>query len=174
MRLVPSSDTVPNAVNRYLLPHERQVIVVRLHPASMIAPGLALPGVLAAAARLARRAERPDVVWYASGLVAADCVRRLAGWPMTYFVLTNQRLLTIRGTLRRTVTAIPLDKVENLEFQRSVAGRVLGFGTIAPRDGRGRRMLPAVRYLPYPEQLYLELCSLLYPDPAGDERLDDR
>src|ERR1700686_5230418 len=38
MRLVPNSDTVPATVNRYLLPHERQVITVHQHPAVLIMP----------------------------------------------------------------------------------------------------------------------------------------
>jgi hypothetical protein len=173
MRLVPGPEAVPNAVNRYLLPDERQVIVVRMHPSSMIAPGLALPGVLAAAARLARRSERPEVVWTVSGLVAADCARRVAAWPLGYFVVTNKRLLVIGGVLTRTVTAIPLDKVESLEFRRTIPGRVLGYGSLAPRSGSGRRMLPRVR-LPYPEQLFLELSSLIQPYSASDEDPGDR
>ncbi len=36
MRLVPNTDTVPASVNRYLLPHERQVITVHQHPAVLI------------------------------------------------------------------------------------------------------------------------------------------
>ena len=54
MEPVPSADTVPNPVNRYLLPQERQVITVRMHPASMIGPGVALAGVLTTAAKFAR------------------------------------------------------------------------------------------------------------------------
>ena len=38
MRLVPGTDTVPNAVNKYLLPHEHQVITVRKHPAVLLKP----------------------------------------------------------------------------------------------------------------------------------------
>ena len=38
MRLVPGTDTVPNAVNKYLLPHEHQVITVRKHPAVLLRP----------------------------------------------------------------------------------------------------------------------------------------
>ncbi len=138
MRPVPAEDLVPNAVNRYLLPHERQVITVRMHPASMIGPGVALSGVLAAAAKLARRSERPEAVWYASSLLAADCVRRIAGWPGTYFVITSQRMLVIRGTLVRTVTEIPLSDIESLEFRRTIPGRLLGYGSLAARSGGGR------------------------------------
>ena len=38
MRLAPNTDTVPASVNRYLLPHERQVISVHQHPAVLIGP----------------------------------------------------------------------------------------------------------------------------------------
>lgn len=169
MRLVPGTDTVPISVNRYLLPHEQQVITVRMHPAVMIAPGVALPGLVAAALKLARRSDRPDVVWYAAGVLGAECVRRIAGWPVTYFVVTSQRLLIIRGTLVRTVTSVPLDQVESLEFQRTIPGRVLGFGSLAGRSAGGRSILPTIRYLPYPEQLYLEVSALLHPSPARDE-----
>jgi hypothetical protein len=174
MRLVPAEDTVPNSVNRYLLPHERQVITVRMHPATMIGPGVALAGVLAAAARLARRSERPEAVWYASSLLAADCVRRIAGWPGTYFVVTSQRLLIIRGTIVRTVTAIPLRDVESLEFRRTIPGRLLGYGSLAARSGGGQRLLPQARHLPYPEQLYLEVSALLFPRPDDGQEDDDR
>src|SRR6266542_4184153 len=52
MRLVPNTDTVPASVNRYLLPHERQVITVHQLPAILIRPifevliGLAIAGWL--------------------------------------------------------------------------------------------------------------------------------
>ena len=52
MRLVPNTDTVPASVNRFLLPHERQVITVHQHPAILIKPifwvliGLAVAGWL--------------------------------------------------------------------------------------------------------------------------------
>ncbi len=50
MRLVPGTDTVPNAVNKYLLPHEHQVITVRKHPAVLLRPIIvALAGLVFAA-----------------------------------------------------------------------------------------------------------------------------
>jgi hypothetical protein len=173
MELAPSATTVPNSVNRYLLPNERQVLTVRLHPVSMAGPGVALAGVLTAAVKLAQRSDRPNVVWYASGVAAADCVRRIAGWPGTYFVVTSHRMLIIRGTLVRTVTDISLRDIESLDFRRTIAGRLLGYGSLAARSGGGRRLFPRVRHLPYPEQLYLEISSLRYPYVPGGPEDDD-
>ena len=36
MRMGPNTDRVPASVNRYLLPHERQVVSVHQHPAVLI------------------------------------------------------------------------------------------------------------------------------------------
>ena len=50
MRLAPKTDVVPASVNKYLLPHERQVISVHQHPVVLIRPafevliGLAIAG----------------------------------------------------------------------------------------------------------------------------------
>ena len=51
IRVVPN-ETVPATVYKHLLPHERQVITVRFHPAVLIRPvaevlaGLAIAGLL--------------------------------------------------------------------------------------------------------------------------------
>jgi len=95
MRLVPNTDTVPASVNRYLLPHERQVITVHQHPAILIKP----------------------VFWVLVGLA-------LAGW------LTNS--------------------IAQGKFILESAGQ--------------DQALTDVDYLPYPEQLYLEVCGLIFKD----------
>jgi hypothetical protein len=46
VRIAPVGDAGPAAVNRYLLPHERQVITVRVHPARLIPPLVTVTGGL--------------------------------------------------------------------------------------------------------------------------------
>ena len=49
MRLIAPRNAGPAAVNKYLLPHEHQVITVRKHPAVLIGPiAIALAGLLIA------------------------------------------------------------------------------------------------------------------------------
>ena len=49
MRLIAPRNSGPAAVNKYLLPHEHQVITVRKHPAVLIGPiAIALAGLLIA------------------------------------------------------------------------------------------------------------------------------
>jgi Bacterial PH domain len=161
---------LPASVNRYLLPWERSVITVRMHPAALIGPGLAASGGVAAAWKLARDSDRPDIVWGASLLVLLDCARRMAAWPVTYLVITNERVLIIGGLLTRTVTSVSLDEVQGLTFRRTVLGRLLGYGSLAAIPARRGQAARLARYLPYPEQLYLEITSLLSPgERAPDE-----
>jgi hypothetical protein len=178
MRLAsPVEDGPPASVNRYLLPHERTVISVRMHPATVAGPLILAAGGLLAARRLISRSARPDIVWGTYLAFPLYFLYRAAGWPVTYLAVTSDRLVLIHGLLSRTAAAMPLDEMTGLSLQRTVLGRLLGYGTLIA-DCRGRRQaFRKIRYVPYPEQLYLEISSLLWhedtdgtADPAyGDE-----
>jgi len=120
-------------------------------------------GGLAAAGKLASRSPRPDVVWGASLLVPLYFLRRLAAWPVTYLTITDGRMMLIGGLLRRTAAAVPLDQVTGLTLQRTVLGRLLGYGTLIVTSTSRRQAFRKIRYLPYPEQLYLEISGRLWP-----------
>lgn len=160
----PAQIGPPASVNRYVLPDERSVITVRMHPAALAGPLVLACGGLAAARKLASRSPRSDIVWGAYLLVPLYFLRRLAAWPVTYLVVTDGRMMLIGGLLRRTATAMPLDQVTGLTLQRTVLGRLLGYGTLIIISPSRRQAFRKVRYLPYPEQLYLEISGLLRPE----------
>ena len=151
MRLASPVETgPPTSVNRFLLPHERTVISVRMHPAALAGPLILAAGGLLAARKLTSRSARPDIAWG------------------TYLAVTGQRMVLIRGPLSRTAAAMSLDKVTGLTLQRTVLGRLLGYGTLIA-DGPGRRRaFRKIRYVPYPEQLYLEVSSLLWREDMDE------
>lgn len=167
MRLVPSTDTVPSSVNKYLLPHERQVITVRRHPAVLIRPivetlvGLALAGWLSESVAHGNNTAIL-IIW----LVWAVLLIRLAGktfeWSVDYFVVTSQRMLMATGIITRKVNMMPLTKVTDMSFQRSTLGRILGYGEFILESAGQDQALRVVDHLPYPEQLYLEVCGLIF------------
>ena len=57
------------------------------------------------------------------------------------------------------MSMMPLAKVTDMSFQRSASGRLLGYGEFGESAGQDQA-LTNVDYLPYPEQLYLEVCGL--------------
>ena len=163
----PSTDRAAVSVNRYLLPDERSVITVRMHPAALAGPLVLACGGLVAARKLASRSPRSDIVWGAYLPVPLYFLRRLAAWPVTYLVVTDGRMVLIGGLLRRTAAATPLGQVTGLRLQRTVLGRLLGYGTLVVISPSPRQAFRKVRYLPYPEQLYLEISGLLRPEEQG-------
>ena len=172
MRLVPNTDTVTASVNKYLLPHERQVITVHQHPAILIRPifevliGLAIAGWLTVAFAKSNSVA-VLIIWIIWGLVFLRLIVKVIEWAETYFVVTSQRFLLATGLVTRKVNMMPLAKVTDMSFQRSAMGRLLGYGEFILESAGQNQALDRVNHLPYPEQLYLEVCGLIFKD-TGD------
>src|SRR5262252_578437 len=160
MRLVSAGNNPPREVDKYLLLHERehQVITVRMHPAVLLAPvAIALAGLIAA------------VVLNGTVLKSSHVVMA-ATWSIEYFVVTSQRMILTSGLLTRKVAMMPLNKVTDMSFQRSLGGRLFGYGEFILESAGQDQALRNIPFIPYPEQLYLEVCDLLFPSKdAGDD-----
>lgn len=173
IRVVPN-ETVPAAIYKVLLPHERRVITVRFHPAVLIRPvaetlgGLALAGLISTIVHLDNTVLL--VIWLAWLLLVIRLLFRIYEWLEEYFVVTSQRLLLAEGVFKKTVNMMPLSKVTDMRFERSASGRLLGFGTFIVESAGQEQALHRVDHLPYPEQLYIEVCGLIFKDPgSGDD-----
>ena len=166
MRLAPNTDTVPATVNRYLLPHERQVISVHQHPAVLILPifevlaGLAIAGWVSTLTH--GNGAALLVIWILWAVLLLRLLWKVLDWSLNYFVITSQRLLLAQGFLLRKVNMMPLAKVTDMSFQRSAMGQLLGYGEFIVESAGQDQALRNVDYLPYPEQLYLEVCGLIF------------
>jgi membrane protein YdbS with pleckstrin-like domain len=145
--------------------------MVRQHPAVLLGPVTTAVAGLAAAAYLSQlaapgRQALDAAVWIAWGLLLLRAVQKVMGWSASYFVVTSERILMVTGVLTRRVGIIPLRLVNDLSLRRSPAGRLLGYGEFAVRYGARDQVLQRIQYLPYPEQLYLDIRRVLY-GPAG-------
>lgn len=164
-----SRATGPAAVNRYLLPHEHQVITVRRHPAILIGPSIsALGGLLVAAVLSATILHGESVlvfiIWIAWIAVFLRMVWKTVNWAVDFFVVTSQRMLLTSGVLTRKVAMMPLSKVTDMSFQRSFAGRMLGYGEFIVESAGQDQALRTIDHIPYPEHLYREVCEMIFPD----------
>lgn len=173
IRVVPN-ETVPAAIYKVLLPHERRVITVRFHPAVLIRPvaetlgGLALAGLISTIVRLDSTVLL--VIWLAWLILVIRLLFCIYAWLEDYFVVTSQRLLLAEGVFRKTVNMMPLGKVTDMRFERSATGRILGYGTFIVESAGKDQALHRIDHLPYPEQLYIEVCGLIFKDPGkGDD-----
>ena len=85
-------------------------------------------------------------------LVVAAAVALVAvwRWDRTHVVVTNEKLFVVHGVLRKQAAAVRLAKVSTVEIEQSLAGRLLGYGTIVAGDLE-------IACVPHPR----ELCGLV-------------
>lgn len=173
MKLVTPGDAAPASVNRYLLPHEHQVITIRRHPAVLMGPVVLVLGTLILAGvlsnTLASTSAALAAVWWLWLLVLVWFVWRIAEWSVEYFVITSARLLFTTGLITRQVNMMPLGKVTDMRFERSLLGRLIGYGEFIMESAGQDQALSKITFVPYPEQLYLEVVGLIFPNKDGGD-----
>ena len=172
MRVISPAVSVPASVSRYLLPHERSCITVRKHPAELAGPLTLVFGGLVAAGELTRRSVRPKIVWGGYLSVLLYFLQRVAAWQATYFTVTDMRMILVSGFAVRKVAMMPLARVTDMSFRRSALGRLLGYGEFIIESAGEEQALRTIDFLRYPDQLYLEVCGLIFPGAVAETQQD--
>ena len=176
MRLISPGHTGPAVISKYLLPYEERVVTVRKHPA-ILAPAIAvtvvglLIALLLATTVLVGNTTAEEVLLVACLVLILRLGFYTWEWWDSYFVVTSQRLLEVKGVFTRRVLMMPLKKVTDMSFERSALGRLLGYGKFILESAGQDQALTSVDHVPYPEQLYLEICRLIFPsqEDGGDD-----
>ncbi|HEY8641555.1 MAG TPA: PH domain-containing protein [Candidatus Dormibacteraeota bacterium] len=80
-------------------------------------------------------------------------------WSATAFTVTDQRVILDSGVFSRSSKVIPIDRVQDVSTRRSVAGRILGYGTVEI-DAAGAAGAERLDHVPAPEsfrdQVFME------------------
>ena len=127
MHLVSNTDTIPATVNRYLLPHERQVVTVHFHPAVLLGPvGLALAGLggAVAASVSSFSSDAMLVIWLVWVLLLLYAIGRTLRWLVDYFVVTQERMVMVTGFFTRDVVSVPMVHATRIKLRRSGACKI--------------------------------------------------
>jgi membrane protein YdbS with pleckstrin-like domain len=143
------------------------VLRVRTHGKALIRPACALMllgGLLGVSTALVPTSYRPLGQY---GVVAAVLllawwwsVLPYLRWRTTTYTLTNHRLTTRRGILSRTGHDLPLLRINNVSYQRSLMDRVLGCGSLyVMTAAEGALVLDDV---PDVQRVHLAMTELLF------------
>jgi uncharacterized membrane protein YdbT with pleckstrin-like domain len=69
-----------------------------------------------------------------TALMVATCAGRLVWallvWASHVYILTNLRVLTVKGVINKHMFQAPLRKIQNTELYRPLIQRIFGTGTI--------------------------------------------
>jgi len=176
-RVLPLEDEPSALVARYLFPTERYRGEWRKHWIHLI--NHILVGALATLALgyltgfLAKQ-EMPSlsviaVVVYA--LVMGWVAWSVADWYYDRFILTNKRVMVVRGLITRNVAMMPLLRVTDMKYEQSPLGRMLNYGTFVLESAGQDQALREVKHLPNPNELYLRVVEEMYEPAAVEARL---
>jgi uncharacterized membrane protein YdbT with pleckstrin-like domain len=156
----------PRDIDEYLLPTERRVIRVRQHFAAVLNDFLTT-ALLLLLVVLAQRHLPPSVladnIAFYVGLVAVLRFTVIAVlWWIERIVITDKRVMLAQGLIVHKIAMMPLTKVTDLTFRRSLRGRLLGYGTLIVESAGQEQALSRIDYIPRPEEVYEALSELVF------------
>ncbi|GGP61031.1 PH domain-containing protein [Saccharothrix coeruleofusca] len=159
----------PRDPDEYLLPTERRVIRVRRHWSTLLGDLLEALALMAGAMMISYLL--PDnmgliqnILWYASLFVVLRLAYFVMEWWVERIVVTDKRFMISSGVFETKVAMMPISKVTDLTYERSVLGRMFGFGTLVVESAGQIQALNRIEYLPNPEEVYDAISELTFGD----------
>ena len=169
------------AISKKLLnPGETVVISTRQHVKALIVPVLALIVFLAIGVVVQVAVDVQAVTWVVWVLCAVAIVwwtvRPFLTWLTTVHAFTDRRLITRWGILNKVGKDLPLLRINDVSYERSLVDRMFGCGTlnIQTAADAGATVLDDV---PDVERVHVVMTELLFgtgghepepPDPKSD------
>ena len=81
-----------------------------------------------------------------TGLGATLALAAVWRWDRTRLVVTTDKVVLVQGVLRRRTAGVRLERLQAVEVEQSLLGRVLGYGTVVAGALR-------VDYVPEPREV---------------------
>jgi uncharacterized membrane protein YdbT with pleckstrin-like domain len=159
---------------------EHIILSTRTHVKALLVPAVVLIIVAGLAGYLSSLPSGENagvwrtVVWVVAGaLIAWFTVAPFLRWLLTTYTFTSRRLITRSGVFTRRGHDIPLNRISDISYEKSLVDRMFGCGTLVVSDASelGRVEL---RDIPRVEQAQLTVSDELYRGTdASTPRSDD-
>jgi uncharacterized membrane protein YdbT with pleckstrin-like domain len=105
------------------------------------------------------------VVWLANTIYA------LVQWRTTRFAVTDQRVAYQSGIIRRSGVSIPLNRINNVNFEQSLIARVLNNGVVTI-ESAGETGDSVFENIPNPEKVRTVIFGQMEADEQADSDRD--
>ena len=153
---------------RYLSADENVVLQARRHVAVLARPALAAAGAIVLAlfvGLVVSPGDGGDLLDTLGGLVALWFLLRLMWrtweWWVDRIFVTEKRIFEVSGLLTRKVASMPLGNLTDMTYQRSVWGRIFGFGELIVETAGQAQALSRIAYLSHPDEFYQAVTALV-------------
>lgn len=162
---------------KLLIDGEHEILTVRTHVKALVGAFLVLVVVAGASGFAAAVTDGPlrtGVLVVAVVLIVVWAVLPFLRWFTWTYTITNRRLIEQKGLLTRTGRIIPLNRINDVSYEKHLTDRLLGCGTLIVHDASEQEGL-RVRDVPRVEHVHRELTSLVFaahhPTMTSDEQI---
>lgn len=153
---------------RYLASDENVVLQARRHVAVLARPAGAALGAIALALYvgvIVSPGDGGDLLDTIGGLFALWFLVRLLWrtweWWVDRIFVTEKRIFEVSGILTRKVASMPLGNLTDMTYQRSLGGRILGYGELIVETAGQAQALSRIAYLSNPDEFYRAVTALV-------------
>ena len=105
------------------------------------------------------------VVW------VADTIYEFVQWRTTRFAVTDQRVAYQSGVIRRSGVSIPLNRINNVNFDQSMVARMLNNGVVTI-ESAGETGDSVFENIPDPEKVRTVIFAQMEADEQADSHRD--
>jgi hypothetical protein len=159
----------PRDPDEYLLESENRVIRVRLHWAVLAwdafeAIALLVVAVLVSYLLPPSQWLLQNILWYFALAVVLRFAYKVIFWWVERIVVTDKRMMMTTGVITTKVLMMPIGKVTDLTYERTLSGRMLGYGTMIVESAGQIQALNRIDFLPRPEEVYDAISELVFGD----------
>lgn len=164
---------------KFLGKDERVVLEMRTHGKAMILPIIGFLAILAVTSALVVIIPDNWRSWgyWAIGIAAAIAlfaffIVPFLRWFTSTYTLTDRRIITRSGILNKVGHDIPLSRINNVTYDRSIMDRILGCGTLVFTTAAEAPQ--SLNDVPHVERVHVIITELLFGNSVGAQEVADQ
>lgn len=167
MAILRRTDEIPAGLSPILLPGEQLVTAVHSHWARLVKPVSICVAALVITVLVDANltpATQPvgNALWMLFFVTLAWLSWRVIEWRRDWFVATDKRLLLRYGIITHKVAMMPLIKVTDMSYVRSIPGQLLGYGRFIMESAGQDQAMREVDWVPRPDETYRAICAVIF------------
>jgi hypothetical protein len=162
------------SLRRYMVPGERVLTATHQHWSQLAEPVATTTAGLLLAAWLDTSLTREDafltnVLWWGWFILVGRMLWLFLERQHTWFVSTDKRLLLSYGLLNQKVAMMPMAKVTDMSYNRSILGRLFGYGTFVLESAGQEQALREITLVPRPDYIYRTICAVMFGSSDNED-----
>lgn len=143
-------------VSRYVPPTESVAVVAHRHIAALAKP-LAITVAAGALFGLTPSSFTGMILLAALLYFSWNALE----WHFDRLLVTDLRVIRARGLITRRISTMPVTKVTDMTYRRTLPGRLLGYGALVLETAGQNQALSFINYIPDPDHFYRSVAEVV-------------